>query len=592
MKKRLTKKQMWLFALGQLGWSILSGIIGIWLVTFYNPGSALINEGFKAVIYQGGVIGAVTIIGLITAGGRVLDAITDPVIASASDRSTNPKGRRLPFMKKAAVPLAVVTVLVFCVPNGSPSILNTVWLTLALVLFYISITSYCAPYNALISEFGANQEDRIAISTFISFTFILGYAFAYLVPNIAGMLSGFDLMTGYRIAIGILSALALVFLLIPTLTLNETDFIDIKPSDSKAFNSLAKTYKNKYFRVFIFSDVFYWIGITIFNTGLFYYVTELLHFDASLNFVFFALLTLVSVLCYPIVGKLSKKHGKKVIVILAYFIIALSFVTISFSNGGSVVDGATTNSWIFMIIIVLLASFPMAILGILPQAIVADVAQYDSLKTGEERQGMFFAARTFNMKLGQGLALLLFTAVASVGAYSSINEGTNSSNIEAITTNQTEISALVVELKADITGDDDSYKIDDTFVTELAELETSINSIANLIEDKDTNIVSEMLDYENYVSDYYDDFSNTEVISEKNSAVDSIKAYLDLIDTTSTGETSSVGNTGLRVSAIVAACLAAAGGIILFFYKEKDVTDELETFELKEKNKLEENSKE
>ena len=35
--KRLTKAQMWIFAVGQLGWSILGGIINTWLVTFYLP---------------------------------------------------------------------------------------------------------------------------------------------------------------------------------------------------------------------------------------------------------------------------------------------------------------------------------------------------------------------------------------------------------------------------------------------------------------------------------------------------------------------------------------------------------------------------
>ena len=35
--KRLTKKQMRIFAVGQLGWSTLSGIISAWFVTFYLP---------------------------------------------------------------------------------------------------------------------------------------------------------------------------------------------------------------------------------------------------------------------------------------------------------------------------------------------------------------------------------------------------------------------------------------------------------------------------------------------------------------------------------------------------------------------------
>jgi Na+/melibiose symporter-like transporter len=38
----------------------------------------------------------------------------------------------------------------------------------------------------------------------------------------------------------------------------------------------------------------------------------------------------------------------------------------------------------------------------------------DALDTGENREGMFFTARTFVFKLGQSLALLLFTALATI----------------------------------------------------------------------------------------------------------------------------------------------------------------------------------
>ena len=35
--KRLSKKQMIIFAIGQLGWSMLSGIISAWLVYYFLP---------------------------------------------------------------------------------------------------------------------------------------------------------------------------------------------------------------------------------------------------------------------------------------------------------------------------------------------------------------------------------------------------------------------------------------------------------------------------------------------------------------------------------------------------------------------------
>ena len=104
--KRLTKKQMILFAIGQLGWSILSGIIGAWFVTFYLPTQGDIDSGAFQYITPGLVIGGfLTILGLITALSRIFDAVTDPLIASLSDRSTNKRGRRIPFMQFAAIPL-------------------------------------------------------------------------------------------------------------------------------------------------------------------------------------------------------------------------------------------------------------------------------------------------------------------------------------------------------------------------------------------------------------------------------------------------------------------------------------------------------
>ena len=66
------------------------------------------------------------------------------------------------------------------------------------------------------------------------------------------------------------------------------------------------------------------------------------------------------------------------------------------------------------------AAIPMAILGILPQACVADVVELSRLETGEDRSGMFFAARTFAFKMGQALAMVVFTSMtvsATKGSY-------------------------------------------------------------------------------------------------------------------------------------------------------------------------------
>ena len=178
--KHLTKRQMRIFAVGQLGWSILGGIISAWLVTFYLPTQGDLDAGATKFIVPGlGIGGFLTILGLITALCRVFDAITDPLVASLSDRSKNKRGRRIPFMQLAAIPFAVITVLIFCAPVEAISGWNVAWIALFLVLFYTFMTIYCTPYNALISEFAKNQEERMYISTAISFTYLFGTLLAY-----------------------------------------------------------------------------------------------------------------------------------------------------------------------------------------------------------------------------------------------------------------------------------------------------------------------------------------------------------------------------------------------------------------------------
>ena len=56
----------------------------------------------------------------------------------------------------------------------------------------------------------------------------------------------------------------------------------------------------------------------------------------------------------------------------------------------------------------------MAIFGILPQAVVADIAECDEIETNENRSGMFYAARTFSMKMGQAVAMLLVTSLGTI----------------------------------------------------------------------------------------------------------------------------------------------------------------------------------
>lgn len=397
--KKITNKVLWTFAVGQFGWSLLAGIISSWMVYYYTDA----NEGvFGSHVTTKEIFLGLTLFGIITAVGRLFDAITDPLIASWSDRSNFKGGRRIPFMRAIAVPFALVTVLIFVLPSFQSIALNNTILFISLILFYLFMTIYCTPYNALIAELGDTQKNRVNVSTFISFTYILGLSIAYLVPNVAGMFTdSLGKENAVRMAIGIMCAVAAIAMLVPGIFIHEREYIQSVPVKTTAFKSLFLSFKNKQFRRFVYSDIIYFFAVTLFQTGLAFYITQLMKESSDKTFLLTVIMTVVSLCLYPVINKLAPKIGKKKIVVVGFFMYSLVFLITVFCGQGI--------GWGFLI--AALAGIPMAILGILPQAVVADIAEADAVDSGEQRSGMFFAARTFAFKLGQAVAMLAFTSI-------------------------------------------------------------------------------------------------------------------------------------------------------------------------------------
>lgn len=410
--KKLTTGKIWQFAAGQFGWAMLSGIISNWLVYFYQPDEVAISQGQTVFIPQGlAILGIITVIGGITALGRVFDAFTDPMIASLSDRCTSKNGRRIPFLKWASLPLALATVLVFWSPMNEKSWINAVFLLVMVLAYYLFITAYCTPYNALISELGHTQQERLNISTAISFTFIAGTAVAYLAPAIWGIfVPALGRVGAIRLTFTVMAAIAWLCMLVPVFCIREKEYVNTVPVQESAFHSLAATFRNGEFRKFVGSDIFYWIALTMFQTGLPFFVTSLLKLPETMTTLYFVGMTALSVLFYLPVNKLTPKFGKKRMLLFAFVMFSTAFFYTGFMGKIPFLSAAAQG-----FVLMVFAALPMAIFGILPQAMVADIAESDSVTTGSNREGMFFAARTFAFKLGQSLSMLIFTAVSTIG---------------------------------------------------------------------------------------------------------------------------------------------------------------------------------
>ena len=81
----------------------------------------------------------------------------------------------------------------------------------------------------------------------------------------------------------------------------------------------------------------------------------------------------------------------------------------------------------FALVIGFSIAMPIAITNIIPASMFADLAQYDTIMTGENRAGMFLAARNFANKLCQSIVVIACATLLGKGA-----DGTGAATAEGV----------------------------------------------------------------------------------------------------------------------------------------------------------------
>ncbi len=398
------------YAVGQLGWSILVNIIALELVYFYLPPK---DAGLPYLISQVTFLGILNLITIIAASGRLFDAITDPLIASMSDRSTNKRGRRIPFMMIGALPAALFCALIFMPPVRAISGINVVWLFVTQVLFYVALTAYVTPYFALLPEMGRTADERLNLSTWISITYALGIIIAAQTPAVAGLLQSVlgiaEKMTALQYAVGALAFIAMLLMYVPVFTIDERKYCEGEPSTVPLLAALKTTFSNPNFIYYVVADFSYFMGLTIINTGLLYYVTVLLFQAEAMVGGLLAIMVIISFVFYPVVNILAKRVGKKILIVAAF--LAMSVIFLFIVTLGKIPLPNALQAYL----VVILYAVPLAFLSVLPNAVLADIAEHDGLQSGQRKEGMYFAARTLMQKFGQTFGILVFAALTSLG---------------------------------------------------------------------------------------------------------------------------------------------------------------------------------
>jgi glycoside/pentoside/hexuronide:cation symporter, GPH family len=398
------------YALGQLGWSTLVNIIGLTLVFFYLPPQ---SAGLPTLITTIAFLGIFNAITLIAASGRLWDAITDPFIANLSDRSMHPRGRRIPFLAVGALPAALFCVLMFVPLVRQVSTLNIVWLVVVQMLFYFFLTVYVTPYFALLPELGHTANQRLNLSTWISITYALGIMVAAQTPALAGLVQSVfgvtDKVTALQIAIGALAFVAMLLMYLPVIFIDENLYCERTPSTVRLFDAVRTTFRNAGFRYYVVADFAYFMALTIVNTGLLYYITVLLGLEEALVSGLLAIMVLLSFVFYPAVNLLARRFGKKPLIVASFLWMSLIFFGVFFLGWMPLPPEAQAYG------LIVFYAIPIAFLGVLPNAVLGDIAEHDAMRTGQRLEGMFYAARTLMQKLGQTMGVVVFASLTIWG---------------------------------------------------------------------------------------------------------------------------------------------------------------------------------
>jgi len=393
-----------------MGWSILTNIIGVLLIYFYLPPA---NSGLITLLSQITILSVVNLPSAITIGGRLVDAFYDPFIGQASDRSKHRKGRRIPFMKWSIVPACIFCILVFHPPDTGVTAANAIWLTVSLIFFFVSATTYIIPYNALLPEMAHTTEEKVRFSTFQQVGFVFGMIIASSTSNLANGLQifvpHFTRMEAFRTAIACLCGVGGLFMAIPVLVIDEKKYCKAEPSSLPLLPAIRQTLKNRNFLYYVCADFSYFMALYIIISGLQYFVTVLCGLPESIGVVLVGTMVGLSLLFYPLINILARRIGKKNLVLAAFFVLGVTFLCIYFLGKFPIPQKTQ------MFMLVALAAFPLAALGILPPAILADIAEEDAIKTGANKEGLFFAVKYFSVKLGQTFGIGLFATLTLYG---------------------------------------------------------------------------------------------------------------------------------------------------------------------------------
>ncbi|MGE0621559.1 MAG: MFS transporter [Pseudomonadales bacterium] len=340
-------------------------------------------------------------VGLVFMLVRMFDIVTDPLMGLVGDRFHSRWGRRRHWLL-IALPFMLLGVFMAFMPLGSPTVF---YLGFWLVVLYTGTTMMTISHTAWGAELSPDYDERSRIASFNAFAGFAG-SLAILLPLAVleyqgAPPAGRDALTFFGTAVLILAPVC-IFLAVMLVRERPTP-----PAPRiRLLEGLGAVIRNPHMRRLLIADAMASMPGAV-MAGLFiFYQSELL---GSARFNSLALIAFYTahIIGVPIWVRLSYRLGKH----RTFGIASLAFcvtTALFFLPGEG--DVALFIGFLFA------TGFNHSGLQFLIRAMAADVIDYDTVATGGQRSGLYFALLAITAKLGGALAIgLTYPLLEQVG---------------------------------------------------------------------------------------------------------------------------------------------------------------------------------
>ncbi len=394
-EKPLKLKDTVLYNMAAFSLNVYDTILATWLMFFFVP-----PEDLGHVRYI-----PMAVLGAIMAGGRILDALTDPLIGYLSDHTRSRWGRRKPYIFISSPILFLTFILVWLPPVNSTSILNAVFLGGVLFVYYWAYTGVLIPWFAVLPELSDENRGRVKIAT-------IGVAIGVIGALVGGGLSGplLEKLGAFKMAI-ILGASAFVACELTLLGIKERHSsrrIESSPGSRGFLQVLKQVFADK--QVVCFSVTIMLVQLTyqLMLMNVPYFTTLILKQDKSMASFLMAIIIIILALSTPVWYWLLSRYPKRNVFRMIILTMMCGYVLAFFIGQFPVLSLITQT-----IAILAVVSIPMGGMFAVALGLIADLTDYDELKSGQRREAVYYGIYGIVRKTGWAACSLIMVAVFS-----------------------------------------------------------------------------------------------------------------------------------------------------------------------------------